>query len=119
MGVLIWHDLGYWIEIWIVSCLGNLGPDRDLMVLEESRATTIAGNKAIAAAPARDGLAIIIYESVKGNARTVPNRIKNKGWIYFGFLTGAELKISEILIINIHFSLYWYFINDADTLIHQ
>jgi hypothetical protein len=50
----------------------------------------IAGNKAITAAPAWDGLIIIIYKSVKDNAQTVPNRIKNKGWIYLGFLTGAE-----------------------------
>ncbi len=41
----------------------------------------IARNKAITAAPAWDGLTIIIYESVKGNARTFLNRIKNKGWI--------------------------------------
>jgi hypothetical protein len=73
-------------------------------VLEESRTTTVAGNKAITAAPAQDGLTIIIYKSVKGNARTVSNRIKNKGWIYLGFLTGAKLKISEIFIINIHFA---------------
>ncbi len=74
------------------------------MVLEKSRTTTIAGNKAITAAPARDGLTIIIYKSVEGDARTVPNGIKNKGWIYLGFLTGAEMKISEIFIINIHFA---------------
>jgi hypothetical protein len=61
-------------------------------VLEESRTTTISGNKAIAAAPSRDGLTIIIYKSVKGNAQTLPNRIKNIGWIYLGFLTGAEMK---------------------------
>jgi hypothetical protein len=88
-------------------------------VLEESRTTTLAGNKAITATPARDGLTIINYKSVKGNAWTVPNRIKNKVWIYLGFLTGVELKISEIFIINIHFCLYWYFNNDANTLICQ
>jgi hypothetical protein len=49
-------------------------------VLEESRTPTIAGNKAITATPARDGLTIIIYKSVEGNAQTVPNGIKNKGW---------------------------------------
>jgi hypothetical protein len=87
-------------------------------VLEESRTTTIAGNKAITAVPAQDSLTIIIYESVKGN-RTVPNGSKNKGWIYLRFLTGAELKITEIFIINIHFCLYWYFNNDADILILQ
>jgi hypothetical protein len=74
------------------------------MVLEESRTITITRNKAITAAPAQDGLTIIIYKSVEGNARAVPNRIKNKGWIYLGFLTGAKLKISEISIINIHFA---------------
>jgi hypothetical protein len=68
-------------------------------------------------APAWDGLTIIIYESVEGNARTVPNGIKNKGWIKLGFLTGAKMKTSEIFIINIHFCLYWYFNNDANTLI--
>ncbi len=89
------------------------------MVLEESRTTWIAGNKAITAAPAKDGLIIIIYESDEGNARTIPNRIKNKGRIYVGFLTGAEMKTSDIFIINIRFDLYWYFNNNADTLIHQ
>ncbi len=89
------------------------------MVLEESRTTMIAGNKAITTAPAQDGLTIIIFDSVKGYARTVPNRIKNKGWIYLGFLTGAELKISEIFVIIIHFCLYWYFNNNANTLIRQ
>jgi hypothetical protein len=69
------------------------------MVLEESRTTMIAGNKAISAAPAQDGITIIIFDSVKGNARTVPNRINNKGWLYLGFLTGAKLKISEFVII--------------------
>ncbi len=88
------------------------------MVLEESRTTMIARNKAITTAPARDGLTIIIYKSVEGSARIVPNGIKNKGW-NLGFLTGAEFKISEILVINIHFCLYWYFNNNADTLIHQ
>jgi hypothetical protein len=88
-------------------------------VLEESRTTTIAKNKAITAAPAQDGLTIIIFDSVEGYARIVPNGIKNTGWIYLGFLTGAELKISEIFIIIIHFCLYWYFNNDANTLIHQ
>jgi hypothetical protein len=49
-------------------------------MLEESRTTTIAGNKAIIAAPAKDGLTIIIYKnSVKGNTWTIPNGIKNKG----------------------------------------
>jgi hypothetical protein len=43
-------------------------------VLEESRTTTITRNKAITAAPAQDGLFIIIYESVKGNAGTVPEQ---------------------------------------------
>jgi hypothetical protein len=71
------------------------------MVLEESRTTTIARNKAITAAPARDGLTIIIFDSVEGYARTAPNGIKNKGWIYIGFLTGATLKISEIFVIII------------------
>jgi hypothetical protein len=88
-------------------------------VLEESRTTMIAGNKAITAVPAQDGLTIIIFDSVEGNSRTVPNVINNKGWLYLRFLTGAELKISEIIIIIIHFCLYWYFNNDADTLIHQ
>ncbi len=92
---------------------------RYITVLEESRTTTIAGNKAITAAPARDGLTIIIFDSVEGNARTVPNRINNKGWLYLGFLTGAELKISEIFVIIINFYLYWYFTNNADTLIRQ
>ncbi len=76
------------------------------MVLEESRTTTIAGNKAITAAPAQDGLTIIIFDSVKGNARTVPNGINNKGWLYLGLLTGAESKISEIIVIIIHFCLF-------------
>jgi hypothetical protein len=89
------------------------------MVLEESRTTMIAGNKAITKAPARDGLTIIIFDSVKGYARTVPNRINNKGWLYLRFLTRAESKISEISIIIIYFCLYWYFNNDADTLICQ
>jgi hypothetical protein len=89
------------------------------MVIEESRTTTIARNKAITAAPARDGLTIIIYKSIKGNARIVPNGIKNKWWNYLGLLTGAEMKISEIFIINIHFCLYWYFNKDANTLIRQ
>jgi hypothetical protein len=88
-------------------------------VLEESRTTTIAGNMAITAVLARDGLTIIIYKSVEGNARTVPNGIRKKGGIYLGFLTGSEMKISEIFIINIHFCLYWYFNNNADTLIRQ
>jgi hypothetical protein len=44
-----------------------------ITVLEESRTTTIAGNKAMTAAPARDGLTIIIYGCVDGYARTVPN----------------------------------------------
>jgi hypothetical protein len=92
---------------------------RFITVLEESRTTTIARNKAITAVPAQDGLAIIILDSVKGNARTVPNRIKNKGWLYLRFLTGAKLKISKIFVVIIHFCLYWYFNNDDDTLIHQ
>jgi hypothetical protein len=88
-------------------------------VLEESRTTLIARNKAITASPAQDGLTIIIFDFVEGFARTVPNRIKNNGWIYLGFLTGAELKIREIFVIIIHFFLYWYFNNDANTLIRQ
>ena len=88
-------------------------------MLEESRTTMIARNEAITAVPDWDGLIIIIYKSVKGNARIVTNGIKNMGWIYLGFLTGAELKNSEIFIINIHFCLYWYFNNVADTLISQ
>ena len=89
------------------------------MVLEESRTTTIAGNKTITPAPAQDGLTIIIFDSVEGYAQTVSNKINNKGWLYLGFLTGAELKISKIFVIIIHFCLYWYFNNDADTLIRQ
>jgi len=89
------------------------------MVLEESRTTTIVGNKAITAVPAQDGLTIIIFDSFKGYARTVPNGIKNKGWVYLGFLTGAESKIIEIFVIIIHFCLYWYFNNNADTMIRQ
>jgi hypothetical protein len=50
-------------------------------VLEESRTTKIAGNKAIIAVPAHDGLTIIIIDSVKGYARAVPNGINNKGWL--------------------------------------
>ncbi len=92
---------------------------RCIMVLEESRTTTIAGNKGITAVPAQDGLTIIIFDSVKGNARTVPNRINNKGWLNLGFLTGAKLKIREIFVIIIHFCLIWYLNNDADTLIRQ
>jgi hypothetical protein len=88
-------------------------------VLEESRTTTIAGNEAITTAPAQDGLTIIIINSVEGNAQTVLNGINNMGWLYLGFLTGAELKISKIFVIIIHFCLYWYFSNDADTLIRQ
>ncbi len=91
---------------------------RCIMVLEESRTTTISGNKAITAAPSQDGLTIIIFNSVKGNAWTVPNRINNKGWLNLGFLTGAKLKISKIFVIIIHFCLIWYLSNDADTLIH-
>ncbi len=89
------------------------------MVLEESRTTMIAGNKAITEAPAQDGLTIIIFDSVKGYAQTVPNGIKNKGWIYLGFLTGAKLKIIDIFVIIIYFCLYWYFNKDANTLIRQ
>jgi hypothetical protein len=70
-----------------------------ITVLEESRTTTIAGNKAIIAAPAHDSLTIIIIDSVEGYARTVPNGINNKGWHYLGFLTGAKLKISGFVII--------------------
>ncbi len=92
---------------------------RCITVLEESRTTTIAGNKAITSVPAQDGLTIIIIDSVEGYARTVPNGINNKGWLYLGFLTGDELKISKIFVIIIHFCLYWYFNNDADTLIGQ
>jgi hypothetical protein len=92
---------------------------RCITVLEESRTTTIAGNRAITTAPAQDGLTIIIFDSVEGNARTVPNGIDNKGRLYLGFLTGARLKISEIFVILIHFCLFWYFNNDADTLICQ
>jgi hypothetical protein len=92
---------------------------RCITVLEESRTTTIARNKAITAASAQDGLTIIIFDSVKGYARTVPNGIKNKRCIYHGFLTGSKLKISEIFVIIIHFCLYWYFNNNADTLICQ
>jgi hypothetical protein len=69
------------------------------MVLEESRTTTVAGNKAISAAPAQDGLTIFIFNSVEGNARTVPNRIHNKGWLYLGFLTGSKFNISGFVII--------------------
>jgi hypothetical protein len=88
-------------------------------VLEDSRTTTIAKNEAINTAPAQDGLTIIIFNIVEGYARRVPNGINNKGWLYLGFLTGAELKISEILVIIIYFCLYWYFNNDANTLIRQ
>jgi hypothetical protein len=77
---------------------------RCITVLEESRTTTIAGNKAITAAPAQDGLTIIIFDSVKGNAWTVPNGINNNGWLYLRFLTGAKLKISKIFIIIIYFA---------------
>ncbi len=92
---------------------------RCIMVLEESRTNKIAGNKALTAAPAQDGLTIIIFDSVEGYARTVLNGINNNGWLYLGFLTGAKLKISKIFVIIIHFCLYWYFNNDADTLICQ
>ncbi len=92
---------------------------RCITVLEESRTTTIARNEAITTMLAQDGLTIIIFFNVKGYARTVPNGINNKGWLYLGFLTGAELKISEIFVIIIHFCLYWYFNNDANTLIRQ
>ncbi len=86
-------------------------------VLEESRTTTVAGNKAISAVPAQDGLAIFIFNSVEGNAWTVPNGIHNKGWLYLGFLTGAKFNISGFVIIWIHFCLYWYYNNDADSLL--
>jgi hypothetical protein len=92
---------------------------RCITVLEESRTTTVAGNKAITTAQAQDGLTIIIFDSVEGYARAVPNEIKNKGWIYLGFLTGAELKVSEIFVIIIQFRQYWYFNNNANTLVHQ
>jgi hypothetical protein len=88
-----------------------------ITVLEESRTTTIAGNKAIIAVPAHDRLTIIIIDSVEGYARTVPNGINNKGWLYLGFLTRAKLKISRFVIIRINFCLYWYFNNDADILL--
>jgi hypothetical protein len=77
----------------VQQCLGCI------MVLEESRTTTIARNKAIIAAPAHDGLTIIIIDNVEGYARTVSNRISNKGWLYLRFLTGAKLKISGFVII--------------------
>jgi hypothetical protein len=70
-----------------------------ITVLEESRTTTIAKNMAIIAAPAHDGLTIINIDGVKGYARTVPNGINNKGWLYLGFLTGAKLEISGFVII--------------------
>ncbi len=76
---------------------------RCITVLEESRTATIAGNESITTAPAQDGLTIIIFDSVEGYARTVPNGINNKGWLYLGFLTGAESKISKIFVIIIHF----------------
>ncbi len=88
-----------------------------ITVLEESRTTSIARDKAIIAAPAHDGLTIIIINSVEGYAWTVPNEINNKGWLYLGFLTGAKLKISGLVIIWIHFCLYWSFNNDADSLL--
>ena len=68
---------------------------RCITVLEESRTTTIAGNKAISTAPAKDGLTIIIFDSVEGYARTVPNRINNKGW-----LSSQEAKVD---LINFNF----------------
>ena len=52
---------------------------RCITVLQESRTTTIAGNKAITAAPAQDGLTIIIYKSVEGNTQTVSKGIEKKG----------------------------------------
>jgi hypothetical protein len=70
-----------------------------ITVLEESRTTMIARNKAIIAVPVHDGLTIIIIDSVEGYARTVLNRINNKGWLYLEFLTGAKLKISKFVII--------------------
>ncbi len=90
---------------------------RCITLLEESRTTTIAGNETITTAPAQDGLTIIIFDSVKGYARTVPNRFNNKGWLYLGFLTGAKLKISEIFVVIIYFCLYWYFNNNADSML--
>jgi hypothetical protein len=92
---------------------------RCITVLEESRTTTIARNKAITTAPAQGGLTIIIFDSVEVYARTVSNGINNKGWLYLGFLAGAESKISKIFVIIIHFFLYWYFSNNANTLIRQ
>jgi hypothetical protein len=92
---------------------------RCITVLKESRTTTIAGDKAITAVPAQDGLTIIIFNSVEGNARTVPNRINNKGWLNLGFLTGAKLKISKIFVIIIHFCFIWYLNNNGNTLIRQ
>jgi hypothetical protein len=92
---------------------------RCITVVEKSRTTTIAGNETITTAPAQDGLTIIIFFSVKGYAWTVPNGINNKEWLYLGFLTGAELKIIKIFVIIIHFCLFWYFNNDAYTLICQ
>jgi hypothetical protein len=60
---------------------------RCITVLKESKTTTIARNEGITTVPAQDGLIIIIFNSVKGYAQTVPNRINNKGWLYLGFLT--------------------------------
>jgi hypothetical protein len=74
---------------------------RCITVLEESRTTTIAGNKAITAVQAQDCLTIIIFDSVRGYARTVPNRMNNMGWLYLRFLTGAKLKVSKIFVIII------------------
>ncbi len=52
---------------------------RLIMVLEESRTTMIARNKTITALPARDGLTIIIYKSVEGNALKVPKESITRG----------------------------------------
>jgi hypothetical protein len=52
---------------------------RCIMVLEESRTSTIAGNKAITLLPAQDGLTITIYGCVKGYARTVLTLIQEQG----------------------------------------
>ena len=39
-----------------------------MTILEESRTTTVARNKAIIVAPAHDGLTIIIFDRVEGYA---------------------------------------------------
>jgi hypothetical protein len=92
---------------------------RCILLLKESRTTTITKNKATTVAPAQNVLTIIIFDSVERYARTVPKEIKKKGRIYLGFLTGAELKIREIIVIIIPFCLYWYSNNNAHALICQ